>query len=55
MSPILTQWLAQAASGPQFETGGVAIMQIKFVPEPGVAVSLICGLSLLVVIKRYRS
>ena len=37
------------------ETGGVAVMQIRFVPEPGVAVSLICGMTLLMVLKRYRS
>jgi hypothetical protein len=54
VSPILTQWLAQAAAAPQFETGGIAIMQIKFLPEPGVMLGLACGLSLLVGLSRFR-
>ena len=54
VSPVITQWLG-AGPATMYETGGVAVMQIRFVPEPGVAVSLICGLSLLMVLKRYRS
>ena len=56
VSPVITQWIGGAPAA-MIETGGVAVMQIRFVfvPEPGVAVSLICGLSLLVVLKRYRS
>ena len=54
VSPVITQWLG-SNPGIMIETGGVAVMQIRFVPEPGVAASLICGLSLLVVLKRYRS
>jgi hypothetical protein len=54
VSPILTQWLAQAANAPQLETGGVAILQIKFVPEPGVLAGLVAGLSLLAVVHRRR-
>ena len=54
VSPVITQWLG-ATPGAMLETGGVAVMQIRFVPEPGVAASLICGLSLLMVLKRYRS
>ena len=54
VSPILTQWLAQAASAPQFETGGIAVLQIKIVPEPGVLLGLVCGLSLLVGLHRFR-
>ena len=54
VSPILTQWLAQAANAPQFETGGVAVMQVKFLPEPGVLVGLVCGLSMLVGLARSR-
>jgi hypothetical protein len=55
VSPILTQWLAQAAAGPQLETGGIAILQIKFVPEPGGIASLVAGLSMLLVLRRFRS
>ncbi len=55
VSPILTQWLAQAANAPQFETGGIAVMQIRFVPEPGVLFGLVAGLSLLTVLYRFRS
>ena len=54
VSPIITQWLGLTPVS-HFETGGVAVMQIRFVPEPGVAVSLICGMSLLMVLKRYRA
>ncbi len=54
MSPVLTQWLAQTANGPKLETGGIAILQIKFVPEPGVLTGLVAGLSLLAVLSRFR-
>ena len=54
VTPILTEWLSQVGAD-LFETGGIGVMQIQFVPEPGVAVSLIAGMSLLVVLKRYRS
>jgi len=54
VSPILTQWLAHAANAPQFETGGVAVMQINFLPEPGGIASLVAGLSMLLVLHRYR-
>jgi hypothetical protein len=55
VSPILTQWLAQSANAPKFETGGIAVMQIKFVPEPGALSGLVAGLSLLMVLRRFRS
>ncbi len=54
VSPVLTQWLAQTANGPKLETGGIAILQIKFVPEPGVLTGLVAGLSLLAVLSRFR-
>jgi hypothetical protein len=54
VSPILTQWIAHAASAPRFETGGIAVMQIKFVPEPGVIVGLLAGMSMLAVLNRFR-
>ena len=40
VSPVITQWLG-ATSSSMNETGGIAVMQIRFVPEPGVAASLI--------------
>ena len=54
VSPILTQWLAHAAAGPQFETGGVAVMNVRFVPEPGVIAGLVAGVSMLLVLHRFR-
>jgi len=53
VSPILTQWLGQG-SAPKFETGGVAVMQIKFAPEPAGIASLVAGVSMLLVIRRFR-
>jgi hypothetical protein len=53
VSPILTQWLGPTPNT-QLETGGIAIMQIKFLPEPGVMLGLACGLSLLVGLGRSR-
>jgi hypothetical protein len=55
VSPILTQWLAQLGNAPKLETGGVAIMRIKFVPEPGGIASMVAGLSMLLVLYRLRS
>ena len=54
VSPVITQWIG-ATPAAMLETGGVAVMQIRFVPEPGVAVSLIWGMSLLMALKRYRA
>ena len=54
VSPILTQWLAQAAGLPRFETGGVAVLQLKFIPEPSVLTGLVACLSLLAVLSRFR-
>jgi hypothetical protein len=54
VSPILTQWLG-ATPNTQFETGGVAIMQIQFIPEPRVLLGLLSGLSLLAVLYRRQS
>ncbi len=44
VSPVLTRWLQPAVN---FETGGVAILRIKFVPEPQTGVVLVAGASLL--------
>jgi hypothetical protein len=44
VSPVLTRWLQPAVN---FETGGIAILRIKFVPEPQTWVMLAAGASLL--------
>jgi hypothetical protein len=54
VSPILTQWLGQTPAQ-QFETGGVAVLQIEFVPEPVVLVGMFSGICLLGVLYRARS
>ncbi|MBW2287237.1 MAG: hypothetical protein JRG90_05375 [Deltaproteobacteria bacterium] len=54
VSPLLTQWLAQSANAVKMETGGIAVMQIKFLPEPGGIASLIAGVSMLCVFGRLR-
>jgi len=51
VSPILTRWLQPAAN---FETGGIGILRIKFVPEPQTWAILIAGVSLLGVGYRMR-
>ncbi len=54
VSPLLTQWLAQSAAAVKMETGGIAVMQIQFIPEPSVLYGLVGGLSLLAVLNRFR-
>ncbi|MBW2543589.1 MAG: hypothetical protein JRF15_16015 [Deltaproteobacteria bacterium] len=44
VSPVLTRWLQPAVN---FETGGIAILRIKFIPEPHAWAMLIAGVSLL--------
>jgi hypothetical protein len=44
VSPVLTRWLQPAVN---FETGGIAILRIKFVPEPQTWMMLVAGASLL--------
>ncbi len=51
VSPTLTRWLQPGAT---FETGGIGILRIKFIPEPRVWVMLIAGGSLLGVLYRRR-
>jgi hypothetical protein len=51
VSPVLTRWLQPAVN---FETGGIAILRIKFVPEPQTWVMLVAGVSLLGVGARMR-
>jgi hypothetical protein len=44
VSPVLTRWLSPAVN---FETGGIGILRIKFVPEPQTWIMLAAGASLL--------
>jgi hypothetical protein len=44
VSPVLTRWLQPAA---RFETAGIGILRIKFVPEPQTWMMLVAGASLL--------
>jgi hypothetical protein len=51
VSPTLTRWLQP---GVNFETGGIGILRIKFVPEPQTWMMLVAGASLLGVGTRVR-
>jgi hypothetical protein len=51
VTPVLTRWLQPALN---FETGGIGILRIKFVPEPQTWAMLIAGVSLLGVAYRMR-
>ena len=51
VSPIITKWLQPSVN---FETGGIAIMRLIFVPEPQKWLMLVAGVSLLGVLYRIR-
>jgi hypothetical protein len=51
VTPVLTRWLQTASN---YETGGVGILRIKFVPEPQTWAMLFAGVSLLGVGYRMR-
>jgi len=51
VSPVLTRWFQPAAN---YETGGIGILRIKFVPEPQSWAMLLAGASLLGVGHRMR-
>jgi hypothetical protein len=51
VSPTLTRWLQPCCN---FETGGIGILRIKFVPEPQAWVMLLLGVSCLGVLYRWR-
>lgn len=51
VSPVMTRWLQPAAN---FETGGVGILRLEFVPEPTKWMLLVAGLSTLAVAYRAR-
>jgi hypothetical protein len=50
VSPVLTTWLGFAT----YETGGIAVLRIKFLPEPQTWAMLVAGASLLAVGTRMR-
>ena len=50
VSPILTRWFGSKT----FETGGIATLRIKFLPEPQAWMMLVAGASLLAVGYRLR-
>ena len=51
VSPVISKWLQPAAN---FETGGIAVLRLEFVPEPGRWMLLLAGLSTLAVAYRAR-
>jgi hypothetical protein len=51
VTPVITRWLQPAVN---FETGGVGILRIRFVPEPQTWAMLFAGVSLLGVGYRMR-
>lgn len=48
VTPVLTRWLRPGSS---FETGGIGILQIKFIPEPQTWAMLVAGVGALVVLR----
>lgn len=50
VSPLLTRWLGDVA----FETGGIGVLRIRFVPEPQGWMMLVAGIALLCAGKRLR-
>jgi hypothetical protein len=51
VTPVLTRWYQPAAN---YETAGIGILRIKFVPEPQTWAMLVAGISLLGVAHRMR-
>ncbi len=51
VTPIITKWLQPSVN---FETGGIAIMRVVFLPEPQTWLMLVGSLSLLGVLYRVR-
>jgi len=52
VSPTLTRWLQPAA---KFETGGIAILRLRFVPEPRGIAMLVAGVGVLAVARRWSA
>jgi len=51
VSPTLTHWLQPSA---KFETGGIAILRLKFAPEPRAGLMLVAGVGVLAAGYRLR-
>jgi hypothetical protein len=51
VSPLITRWLRPATN---YETGGIGILRIKFIPEPHTWTMLVAGVALLGVGYRMR-
>ena len=51
VTPVLTRWYQPAAN---YETAGIGILRIKFVPEPQTWAMLVAGISLLGVVYGMR-
>ena len=54
VSPLMTRWLVTGTEF-DFETAGIGILRIKFVPEPQMWATLLAGISLLGVATRMRA
>jgi len=52
VSPLLTHWLHPAV---KFDTGGIGILKLKFVPEPDAWLTLVAGIALIGIGYRRRS
>lgn len=51
VSPVITKWLQPSVN---FETSGIALLRLRFVPEPETWMLLVAGLSTLGVLYRVR-
>jgi hypothetical protein len=51
VTPVITRWLLP---GFEYETGGVGVMRLAFVPEPAKWLLLVAGLSVLGILYRVR-
>jgi len=51
VTPVLTRWLQTAAT---YETAGIGILKIKFMPEPKAWATLLAGAAFLCVAYRIR-
>ncbi len=52
VTPLLTRWLLP---GSEYETGGIGILRLQFVPEPGGLLLLVGGLATLGLLYRMRA
>jgi hypothetical protein len=54
VTPVLTRWKIPLCSPCDYETGGIGILRLKFVPEPRGWLMLVAGVSCLGVFHRWR-